>query len=348
MCGIFGSPNITPEVRRMLPYLAQAMENRGRHAWGASNGTEIIKRLGTISSTWYEEYTREIHDWDAGIFHTRLASEGASDVVANAHPFKVSHPDGRGIIGIHNGQIYNHTELNQNHGRSCVVDSEHLWLHRAEGKGWKDLRGYAALAWWEQTEIDGEMEMYLSRINSTFLQLVKVKDGGVVWCSTREAINTAADWAGTEVTHKWELKEGEVYHLLSNGDVFSTDEFQTFGHYSHPVGAPAVRRNTDNANTPPTVPTGGGSPNVIPFGGRAGTHSHGLTNTNYGDPWDDRDEFPITRGTPAPALDFCYSCVHRVNLPGMLFCKECFGALLEGFNGVTQEIAGAVTVGDIR
>ena len=148
MCGIFGATSLTPQVLKMLPILACHMENRGHDSWGASNGQDTFRSLGRITDTWGIESDR-FTSWEgmSAIFHTRSASTG--DVtIENAHPL-VCETSERAIVGIHNGCIYNHDELNIEYSRSFTVDSQHIFQHIAERSKLKDIYGWAALAWFE-------------------------------------------------------------------------------------------------------------------------------------------------------------------------------------------------------
>lgn len=231
MCGIYGSPNITPQVTRMLPHLALAMEERGGDAWGASDGHAIIKHVGGISKTWYSENECMSH-WDAGIFHTRGASVGRGDKVENAHPFRAEGENGKVVIGIHNGGCVNWQELNTKYSRQCQVDSEHLWLHYAQGLPWTDIRGSAAVAWWELLPMsDGGVsrEMYICRVNSPSLALMRSEDGGLVFASTEHSLRSAARISGSLSNTFYDLKENSIYHLHNSGEAFELAERLEFG-----------------------------------------------------------------------------------------------------------------------
>lgn len=235
MCGIFGSPNFTPEVRRMLPHLAYAMQERGTHSWGASDGEHLIKHLGPIQNTWWQSQ-EELATWTEGIFHTRAASHGAHDKIENAHPFEGVSAEGTRYIGIHNGQLRNHFLLNTRYNRKCEVDSMHLWLHRAEGRPWTDFNGFAALAWWEvppppqEGEQVREKRLLLARINSPFLHIGITQDDGLVFCSTEDALKKCCAFAGTSFKRMYAVEPEKVYRAGPDGvlyDVHETVKFET-------------------------------------------------------------------------------------------------------------------------
>jgi len=210
----------------MLPFLAWAMQERGTHSWGASDGREIVKHLGPICLTWAGEQER-FEAWDAGIFHTRAASVGAHDIPENAHPFAFDKPDGGRVIGIHNGTLSNWQELNTKYNRDFKVDSPHLWAHRAAGLPWTDIRGAANLAWWE-VDPAGTRELLLAKINTAALHVIRTLDGGLVFASTLECLNKAATITGTFPEESFILSSEKVYRLTDESPI-ETGEAVTFG-----------------------------------------------------------------------------------------------------------------------
>lgn len=303
MCGVFGSPNITPEVRRMLPYLAWEMQNRGTHSWGASDGNQIIKHLGPICHTWYDERD-VIAGWDAGIFHTRAASHGAHDKVENAHPFVGVKPDGTQVIGIHNGQLRNHDDLNRLYGRECEVDSMHLWLNRAAGLSWKPFNGFANLVWWETRE-DGEQVQLMTRLNSQNLHIIRTRDGGLVWASSIESLIKAAAFAGTAPDKIYGTVMGKVYRGGTDGILYETDETVEFTN----IGV------TGGDAMPRTVPFVSGGPTT----GGGGVTRSGVV-TSY--PRTTRD-------------DTCYKCAVPLG-PDKILCGSCIWRMLEDFREIYE------------
>lgn len=229
MCGILGSPYFTPQVRAMLPYLAIGMEHRGHHSWGASDGVTIIKNLGLITRTWAKEIST-INGWDQGIFHTRAASPGYSPTeVNNAHPFRFTKADGTDVIGIHNGALSNHQELNRLYGRSCTVDSQHLWMHRAEGRPWTELRGAGIMAWWETLPDHGpDPVLMITKINGQALEIIQTDDGGFVFASEMGALQMAIAMAGGTIKTIYRTEPNRVY-LLAEDAIYKTDETLHFG-----------------------------------------------------------------------------------------------------------------------
>lgn len=260
MCGIWGSPVFTEGVRGMLPHLAVAMLSRGTHAWGASNGVDMIHHLGPVIMTWHGEQER-IRSWNGGIFHTRAASVGSKEVLANAHPFRAERPDGSYLIGIHNGTLHNHEDLNRDRSRTFNVDSQHIWQQMVEERSLLELRGSANLAWYDSQDLS---VIHASRINSQNLHIVRLNDGGVVFCSEQNPLQIAARMAGTFVTTEYNVEEYRHY-LLSAGDVRVLEGETSKLRFGTYAAASSVRSSYDDRSVwNSTTHQGAG----IPMGGR--------------------------------------------------------------------------------
>lgn len=207
---------MTESVAKMLPIIGIEMEGRGRDAWGASNGEDVVRHIGPLTESWYKS-DDEFRSWKAGIFHTRGASHGSPKKLENAHPFTFEKTDGSKVIGIHNGIVSNHTELDSKYGRNFEVDSMHLWAHRAHGLPWIDIEGWGNLAWWETTknEDDGKMynDLHLLRFNNSSLELFRLQDGEFIFASTQAPIRVAAKMMGNPIERYWHLDEYTEYFL---------------------------------------------------------------------------------------------------------------------------------------
>jgi asparagine synthetase B (glutamine-hydrolysing) len=205
MCGIFGTSNLTPTTRAMMPFLAWAMEDRGKDSWGATDGREVVKKLGAITDSW------ELPEWERGIFHTRARSVGAA-TVENAHPFEFESEAVGRVIGIHNGSIGNHDELNRKLGRNFAVDSMHIFAHIAEGRGTEELEGWGACAWYQ----DGLLRLW--RFHMDALHVARLETEELVFASTGAAIHKAARMVGAKVLHEYKLDEMMRYTVrMHNG-----------------------------------------------------------------------------------------------------------------------------------
>jgi hypothetical protein len=298
----------------MLPHLAWAMQERGTHSWGASDGYETVKYLGAICFTWIEEEER-IAGWDRGIFHTRAASVGAHDTIENAHPFSFRRErDGAQIIGIHNGTLGNWQELNSRFERHFTVDSMHLWKHRAEDLPWTDLRGVANLAWWE-TSPEGVRTLLAARINANSLAIGVTGDGGVVFCSTKEALQKAAWFAGTQLATSYTVDEGVVYRLGQDA-LYDTTERVQFG--SYPTHS-AAQQFGFQGGTPVQPPFGSG------HGGGGGGWTPGTTyETCRGEHWQ------------GWTVGECYQCNSSVESGGDILCPTCLHKSVSEFLVVSR------------
>jgi len=208
MCGIMAFSRLTPATRKMAPILAWELASRGQDSWGMTNGEEVIRRAGPQILN-YEEPPEE---WDGGpvVWHNRGASfrENAADPEC-AHPYTFSKEDGSSVIGVHNGVIRNHTELNTKYKRDFKVDSMHIWAHYAEGRSWKELEGWGNLVWFE-TYL-GERTMNFARINDQALHAFTLEDGEMVLCSVALPVRWAAAMYGNPIRHSWDIKEYRQY-----------------------------------------------------------------------------------------------------------------------------------------
>lgn len=218
MCGIFGFSHTTDVTRRMAPHLAWAMESRGKDSWGATDGTTTVKVLGPITDGWYE-YEDEVGAWERGIFHTRAASHGTVSI-PNQHPFTFDEgaPQGgegwlRTLVGIHNGIIANHSELNRKYSRKFEVDSMHIFKHLAERRLPGELQGYGNLAWYEMSPKDPTGTLHLLRFNSDALHIARLDTGEIVFASEKDPIERAAVMAGSGVRSFWNTESERIYYI---------------------------------------------------------------------------------------------------------------------------------------
>ncbi len=111
MCGLFGfvraSRDETPErASAVFVALGRLAEQRGRDAAGFALGTgtgrcHVVKATGSFTSLWQRRYLPAVHLAPVALAHTRHASQGAADRLANAAPLVV----GAGLVGTYNGDI---------------------------------------------------------------------------------------------------------------------------------------------------------------------------------------------------------------------------------------------------
>jgi asparagine synthetase B (glutamine-hydrolysing) len=202
MCGIGGihrrGDKPVPKLGRLADSLHLALEGRGRDASGAlamlPDGKIQVERMVAPASTFVRKRKRFNDDARSVLVHTRFATVGDPNDIANAHPV-IS-----GLTAaIHNGTIYNHQEITDAFElpRNAEVDSEVIPA-LVEYAGWDKaddalrlLRGGAAVALVTAKRPD---ELILARTQSYPLHYL-VTDDLVVWASTRKAIEVA--WAMT-------------------------------------------------------------------------------------------------------------------------------------------------------
>jgi predicted glutamine amidotransferase len=242
MCGIFGFSKRTPVTEAMMPFLAWEMVERGKDSWGVTDGKHILKKLGPIYESW------ELPKWgDQLIFHTRAGSVG-DKTVENQHPWMFKELDGDGgqtggyVVGVHNGCIPNHKELNKKYNREYEVDSMHVFAHIAEGWPTGDIHGYGALAWFHVDE-EGYAELNLARFNMIDLNIFQLDTGEIVFCSQATPVERAAMMCGVKSYVKYKVEderriyvrvteEGEHVLVGSNVMKFNTRYLPASGYTS--------------------------------------------------------------------------------------------------------------------
>lgn len=207
MCGIFGCDQITDVTKPIMSILAWEMEGRGKDAWGATDGQNVIKHLGPITESW-----KLPMDWTQGIFHTRSASTGTATNVENAHPFIFQKENGSNLIGIHNGIVRTHEALNKKHNRDFQVDSMHIFAHLAQNLDLEEIEGYGALAWYE----DGLLNF--ARFNTTDLYIALLETGEIVFCSRQDPIRRASKMFGSGIKTEYKIEERKRYWIAEGPD----------------------------------------------------------------------------------------------------------------------------------
>lgn len=220
MCGLFGwdlrsrTLSLSKSQRGALSLsLAQSNDTRGGDAWGIWHPWQpsLTRGLGDLAPHWrgIAAAPRSTHrPWV--LCHTRHATHGSATSVACAHPFKIG-----SVVGMHNGVLTNHEELNWLFKRNFKVDSQHLVAHLAEGQTaeeWKNIDGYGTVVWTDD-RIPGQT--FFLRFNGGELVLALLEDGGFVWSSTLRHLNMALSAAGLKSKTRFALKEGFV-HTIRN------------------------------------------------------------------------------------------------------------------------------------
>lgn len=208
MCGIAGyvcnNGVYDKRLDIMFPILGLYMENRGSHSWGWTDGVNIDKHTGAISSSFGPQHSGA----PRAALHTRHATIGAH-TAANSHPWEFEH-EGTKIIGMHNGVVYNHSELNTKHGRNFQVDSMQIFQHIVEDRDIKEVEAYGAIVYFET--VNGKERVTLGRFNGGQLAVAKC-DFGHVYASTDTALQKAFSMVGITGATYFTIKEGEKYYI---------------------------------------------------------------------------------------------------------------------------------------
>jgi asparagine synthetase B (glutamine-hydrolysing) len=207
MCGIAGyTTKQKTDYRHAVAtaVLAIHMEKRGGHAWGVMTDTDVQHGLGSIA-TGLAVYARQASSF---ALHTRYGTTGGN-TLENAHPFTRHGSNGK-VVGVHNGIISNHADLNKKYERTCSVDSQHIFQHIADGTSLDDLAGYGAIVY----SLNGDW--YVGRFNDGDLHIART-DAGIFFASTREAIIEATSFANIRIVEWLKVKNNSVYRLTSNG-----------------------------------------------------------------------------------------------------------------------------------
>lgn len=231
MCGIFGfslkegggKGGPGGRLGALVTSLAVLNDTRGGHSWGVhSPGDDApVKGMGDLATA---ATLRKVLARGHVACHTRMASTGKVSL-ENAHPFTCEGGHLGKVVGMHNGCVSNHQELNSRYGRDCDVDSLHLFLHLAEGRPLDDVEAYGAVAY----HVAGEAGTRLCKFNRGELAVAELKKGGVVWSSDEDHLRASLKASGLRYT-MYDLKERVVY-LAEGGELYDTGERLQFAPY---------------------------------------------------------------------------------------------------------------------
>jgi hypothetical protein len=214
MCGVFGfdlaprSKVTKAALATLVASLAINNEERGAQSWGSYAPLRdlLVKKVGPITGAGGMNIPRQAEE-RLLLGHTRYATVGAI-TEANAHPFRLA----GGLVGQHNGVVYNHAALDKKYGKE-PVDSRHLLRCIEEGRDLSEIEAYGSV----QYVLPGQRDrVYLGRFNGGELSVANVPGVGTVWSSTGVALRRALGLSGlSEKATFYKVEEGTLY--LSHG-----------------------------------------------------------------------------------------------------------------------------------
>jgi len=226
MCGIAGF-NIAPadtdkiDGRKLAAELLLQIQERGRHATGAAwsqkspEGTEVWYAKRPVAAPAFLPDLRYMPRLSRNvILHTRYATQGSPSNPDNNHPIVVP-----GIVGIHNGGIWNDDEIIAAYGgeRTGEVDSEAAFRLIANAADpiaeLPRLRGRVALAW---IDVSDPWTLHLARLKGSPLSIGQTEEGTTVFASTTPLLVTACRRAGVTLEFVTEVDE-MTYLSVSRG-----------------------------------------------------------------------------------------------------------------------------------
>lgn len=233
MCGIAGfslNPREKVNATKLSNALLLGIEERGQHATGTAwNNLEtntVWIQKSAVAATDFVSGNKLHKSTRTAILHTRWATKGDVSNNANNHPIDV-----RGLVGVHNGVIFNDDELFGKLGsekRIAEVDSEAIFANILHGVGeledkLQEVKGSAAVAWLNSK--DGRA-LHLSRISSSPVVIGITSKGSVLFASTEKAVRKGAKVSGITLTKVFSLGEGG-YLQIEDGNVVDSRVFSS-------------------------------------------------------------------------------------------------------------------------
>lgn len=226
MCGIAGVSDLNAVTRRIIPFLAYEMEERGDDSWGMMAPDYCYKEIGPITWSWQDGDTNALDMFTDGLpisLHTRAGSVG-SITKENSHPFFVEGSKCT-VMGMHNGCVSNWKELEEKYKVKYEVDSHYICHFIANGLCTSEIRGWGAFVWfqWEHDEngkATGDPTLNFVRFNMNDFYIAKLKDQDkattLAWCSTKTALQKACAMGGVDISFIYDMQGDTHYRYLKS------------------------------------------------------------------------------------------------------------------------------------
>jgi len=122
--------------------------------------------------------------------HTQQATSGKVKL-PNCHPFRID-----GLVGAHNGIVWNHTELNKSTRKNYLVDSMQIFNYIANDLDLQDVETYGAIEYYDTHDKFAYLGRFGGNVYAAAVEDDARKDVGVVWSSMRDDLETALTMAG--------------------------------------------------------------------------------------------------------------------------------------------------------
>jgi predicted glutamine amidotransferase len=223
MCGIAGfslSKNSKINSKKLSNALLCGIESRGNqaagYAWQDGVSSGIYKSNVRGSSLSLKGMPRNA---DTVILHTRYATHGSVNVMANNHP--VMSPDSN-IALVHNGVIYNHNRVRKELPYSLPeVDTSVIpAILQKYGTDRLDmLDGDASIAWLDERE-NGTLRV--GRFSHSPLFVAQTADGSLVFASTETILLQALKRVRMDVVYLQNVPE-KVLYTVRQGRIDGSD-----------------------------------------------------------------------------------------------------------------------------
>ena len=216
MCGlvsVFGNLS-APHNLKMFELMLSVSQMRGLDSTGIAvvneDNVEIVKGvLPPLALMWTEPYKNATSDVSKSIGllgHNRLATNGKVSLT-NAHPFRHKH-----VTLMHNGVLNEDIKIaGKPEGET---DSETIALgivERGIEAVWKELKGSAALIWWDSEE----RKLFTITNGDRPLALAISADGQTIYIASDDAfLNLAADILSVPFRKQiiWKPERDTLYH----------------------------------------------------------------------------------------------------------------------------------------